>query len=56
MPDGELSDHLRSRLEVEQVFLDAPVPAIVLRASMVIGAGSTSYELLRAAERVGCRW
>ncbi|WP_139984184.1 NAD(P)H-binding protein [Nocardioides litoris] len=51
-PD-ELSDHLRSRLEVEQVFLDGDVPAVVLRASMVIGAGSTSYELLRRlSERV----
>jgi uncharacterized protein YbjT (DUF2867 family) len=53
VPDGELSDHLRSRLEVEEVFLDAPVPAVVLRASMVIGAGSTSYELLRRlSERI----
>jgi len=47
IPDGDLSDHLRSRLEVEEVFLDAPVPATVLRAAMVIGAGSTSFELLR---------
>ena len=45
--DGELSDHLRSRLEVENVFLDCDVPATVLRAAMVIGAGSTSFELLR---------
>lgn len=47
VPSGDLSDHLRSRLEVEQVFLDSSVPATVLRAAMVIGAGSTSYELLR---------
>lgn len=53
VPDGELSDHLRSRQEVEQVLLDHEVPATVLRASMVIGAGSTSYELLRRlSERV----
>ncbi len=53
VPDGDLSDHLRSRLEVEEVFLDGPVPAVVLRASMVIGAGSTSYELLRRlSERI----
>lgn len=51
VPEGELSDHLRSRLEVEQVFLDGAVPAIVLRASMVIGAGSTSYELLERLSR-----
>ncbi len=53
VPPGELSEHLRSRREVEDVFLDAPVPATVLRASMVVGAGSTSYELLRRlSERI----
>lgn len=53
VPEGELSDHLSSRLEVEQILLDAPVPATVLRAAMVIGAGSTSFELLRRlTERV----
>jgi uncharacterized protein YbjT (DUF2867 family) len=50
---GELSDHLRSRLEVEKVLLDGAVPATVLRAAMVIGSGSTSFELLRRmTERV----
>lgn len=49
----ELSDHLRSRQQVEEVFLDCEVPAVVLRAAMVIGAGSTSFELLRRlSERV----
>ena len=53
IPDGELSDHLRSRLEVEQVLLDSTVPTTVLRAAMVIGSGSTSFELLRRmTERV----
>lgn len=53
VPDGELSDHLRSRKEVEDVLLASSVPATVLRAAMVIGAGSTSYELLRRlSERV----
>lgn len=47
VPDGELSDHLRSRLQVEEVFLGSSVPAVVLRAAMVIGAGSTSFEILR---------
>lgn len=47
IPPGELSDHLRSRAEVEQVFLDAAVPATVLRAAMIVGSGSTSFELLR---------
>lgn len=53
VPAGELSDHLRSRHEVEQVFLDSGVPTIVLRAAMVVGAGSTSYELLaRLSDRI----
>ncbi|MEP7088840.1 MAG: NAD(P)H-binding protein [Nocardioidaceae bacterium] len=53
IPDDGLSDHLRSRLEVEKVFLDSEVPATVLRAAMVIGSGSTSFELLRRmTERV----
>lgn len=47
VPPGELSDHLRSRQEVEQVLLDSAVPTTVLRAAMVIGAGSTSFELMR---------
>lgn len=53
VPDGELSEHLRSRQEVEHILLSAAVPTVVLRASMVIGAGSTSYEMLRRlSERV----
>ncbi|MBU1801963.1 MAG: NAD(P)H-binding protein, partial [Actinobacteria bacterium] len=47
VPEGELSDHLRSRLEVEELLLAGPTPATVLRASMVIGAGSLSFEVLR---------
>lgn len=47
VPEGDLSDHLRSRLQVEEVFLGSSVPATVLRAAMVIGAGSTSFEILR---------
>lgn len=53
VPEGELSDHLRSRLEVERVFLEATVPATVLRAAMVVGSGSTSFELMRRlSERI----
>ncbi len=47
IPAGKLSDHLRSRLEVEQVFLDSGVPTVSLRAAMVVGSGSTSFELMR---------
>ncbi|MCD4525790.1 NAD(P)H-binding protein [Nocardioides sp. cx-173] len=47
VPPGRLSDHLRSRLEVEDILLACAVPTTVLRAAMVIGAGSTSFELMR---------
>lgn len=46
-PDEELSTHLGSRKEVEDIFLDCPVPAVVLRAAVILGAGSASFEMLR---------
>lgn len=53
VPPGRLSDHLRSRLEVERILLESSVPATVLRAAMVVGAGSTSFEVMRRmSERV----
>ncbi|MFF8957324.1 SDR family oxidoreductase [Streptomyces sp. NPDC014894] len=42
-----LSPHLRSRAEVGRIFLEAPVPATVLRAAVIIGSGSASFEMLR---------
>ncbi|MFA3872918.1 SDR family oxidoreductase [Streptomyces sp. MMCC 100] len=47
IPERTLSPHLRSRAEVGRVFLDSPVPATVLRAAVVIGSGSASFEMLR---------
>jgi len=47
VPDGRLSDHLRSRQEVETILLAGDVATIVLRASMVIGGGSMSFEVMR---------
>ncbi|GAB3449319.1 hypothetical protein GCM10027517_35400 [Phycicoccus ginsengisoli] len=51
VPEAELSPHLRSRLEVEQVFGDSGVPTWGLRAAMVVGAGSTSFEIMRQLSR-----
>ncbi|RJP75795.1 MAG: NAD-dependent epimerase/dehydratase family protein [Candidatus Zixiibacteriota bacterium] len=45
---GPLSPHLRSRQEVGQVLADSGVPVIELRASIVLGAGSLSFELIRS--------
>ena len=47
VPEGDLSPHLRSRLEVEQILTDSGVPTMALRAAMVIGSGSTSFEIMR---------
>ena len=44
---GRLSEHLASRAEVGRVLLDAPVPAIVFQAGIVIGSGSASFEMIR---------
>ncbi|HUK72067.1 MAG TPA: SDR family oxidoreductase [Streptosporangiaceae bacterium] len=46
-PDGELSAHLRSRAEVADILLGCDVPAAVLRAAVIIGSGSASFEMLR---------
>lgn len=45
--DEELSEHLASRADVGEALAVAGVPVVWLRASIVIGAGSTSYEMLR---------
>lgn len=47
VPERDLSAHLRSRAEVGQVFLSSGVPATVLRAAVIIGSGSASFEMLR---------
>ena len=54
VPGGEaLSPHLKSRLEVERILLDAVPGSTALRASIVIGAGSSSFRILvRLVERL----
>ncbi|MFD4577835.1 SDR family oxidoreductase [Streptomyces sp. NPDC058417] len=47
VPEDELSPHLRSRAEVGRILLDSGVPTTVLRAAVVIGSGSASFEMLR---------
>jgi uncharacterized protein YbjT (DUF2867 family) len=42
-----LSEHLSSRREVEHALASGPVPVTVLRAAMIIGSGSASFEILR---------
>lgn len=42
-----LSQHLRSRREVEEQLASTGVPVTSFRAAMIIGAGSASFEILR---------
>jgi len=44
----DLSPHLRSRHEVGRILREQGVPTIELRASIVLGAGSLSFEMIRS--------
>jgi uncharacterized protein YbjT (DUF2867 family) len=46
--DSDLSPHLASRHEVGQLLRECGVPTLELRASIVIGSGSASFETVRA--------
>ena len=45
--DEELSEHIRSRREVERILGTAPATVVTLRAAVLLGSGSTSFELIR---------
>jgi uncharacterized protein YbjT (DUF2867 family) len=47
VPERELSPHLASRLEVERLLLESDSSVLSLRAGVVVGAGSTSFEIIR---------
>lgn len=42
-----LSEHLASRLEVENLLAESDCSVLTIRAGVVVGAGSTSYEVVR---------
>jgi uncharacterized protein YbjT (DUF2867 family) len=44
---GEPSPHLRSRLQVGTVLREGATPTIELRASMIVGHGSLSWQIVR---------
>lgn len=46
-PQDALSEHLRSRQEVEGLLAESGVPVTTLRAGIVIGDGSSSWEIIR---------
>lgn len=44
---SQLSPHLRSRLAVEKILMASSIPCTILRASIIIGSGSASFEIIR---------
>jgi len=46
--EGELSQHLRSRHEVGRLLNESGIPVIEFRASIILGSGSVSFEMVRA--------
>jgi uncharacterized protein YbjT (DUF2867 family) len=46
-PRGATSEHLASRLEVGRILRTGKVPTVELRASMIVGNGSASWQILR---------
>ncbi|MFF4926909.1 SDR family oxidoreductase [Kitasatospora sp. NPDC001261] len=47
VPEADLSPHLRSRAEVGRILRSSGVPTAELRAAVIIGSGSASFEMLR---------
>jgi uncharacterized protein YbjT (DUF2867 family) len=46
--DQHLSPHLRSRQEVGRILRESGVPVLEFRASIIIGSGSLSFEMIRS--------
>ncbi len=52
-PDDQLSPHLRSRHQTGEALREAGVPVTELRAAVIVGSGSVSFEMIRyLTERV----
>lgn len=47
VPRDDLSPHIASRLEVEEELLRSTASNVALRAGVIVGAGSTSFEVIR---------
>jgi uncharacterized protein YbjT (DUF2867 family) len=45
--EQHLSKHLRSRQNVEQILATSAVPLTTLRAGIIVGSGSASFEIIR---------
>lgn len=47
VPEGGLSDHLESRENVNRILRGGEAPVTTLRASIIVGSGSASFEIIR---------
>ena len=47
VPEGALSPHLESREAVNRILREGSVPVTTLRASIIVGSGSASFEIIR---------
>lgn len=45
--EKELSKHLTSRLNVEKILTTGKIPVTALRAGIIVGSGSASFEIIR---------
>ncbi len=45
--NSDLSEHLRNRMEVAEVLRGGAVPVTILRAAVIVGSGSASYEIMQ---------
>ncbi len=45
--ESEMSEHITSRREVEQILDAVPATVVVLRAAVLLGSGCTSFEIIR---------
>ena len=50
--DDDLSPHLRSRHDVGVELASGPIPVTEIRAAIILGAGSASFEMLRSLVEV----
>lgn len=45
--EEKLSTHLQSRKNVEEILMNSKIPTTVLRAGIIVGSGSASFEIIR---------
>jgi uncharacterized protein YbjT (DUF2867 family) len=52
--ESHLSNHLESRLNVENILNKSRIPSTTLRAGIIVGSGSASFEIMRDLVPANC--